>query len=207
VRSPAATSSIDVNRLDDYESSTFILEMGVGMFADRWVKALPRRWARNGAIFGAIFSFAQLGGSRDIEQLLQNSGLLLYVAITSVVSVVGSALLFFVNGLWARKALLRSPDREWASVAKSIPLKWTIGAALLGLLIILADAVFEWRGAKLQSGGSINAVVENVGYVVGVVGTLLVLGFAIGLVSRRGLRRAISDDEVASRDTYALRAG
>jgi hypothetical protein len=169
---------------------------GAGMFADRWVKTLPRRWARNGIVLGAISSFAQFGGSRDIEQLLQNSGLLSHVAIVSVISVVGLAVLFFVVGQWARRALSRAPDRGWASVAKSIPLKWTIGAALLGLLVILADTVFEWRGAKLQTGDSTSAVAENVGYVVGIVGTSSLLGFVIGLVSRRGLRRAISDDEV-----------
>jgi hypothetical protein len=165
------------------------------MFANRWVRTLPRRWARNGAIFGAITSFARLGGSRDIERLLKNSGLLL-VAIESVIFVVVLALIFFVGGLCARKALPGAPDIGWASVAKSIPVKWTIGAALLGLLVILADAVFQWRGAQLQSGGSINAVAENLGYVMGVVGTSSLLGFVIGLVSRWGLRRAISDDEV-----------
>jgi hypothetical protein len=50
--------------------------------------------------------------------------------------------------------------------------------------------------AKVQPGGSIRAIAENVGYVIGTVGASSFVGFVVGLVSRRGLRRAILDDEV-----------
>lgn len=172
----------------------------VVMFADRWLKTLPRRWARNGAIFGAIYSFAQLGTSSDIEQLLQNGYRAVRFALVSVILVVTWAIVSWLSGLWARKTLSRALDKGWRSVATCIPLKWTIGAALLSLLVILADAVFEWRGAQLQSGGSVNAVAQNVGYVVGMLGACSLVGFVVGLVSRWGLSRASSDDdEVANR--------
>jgi hypothetical protein len=161
---------------------------------DRWVSGLPWRWARNGAIFAAISSFARLGGSKDIEKMLQNGSVLLSTAVVFVIMIIGSAFLFFMIGLWARRTLLSAPGVAWVSIAKSIPRKWTVGGVLLGTLMVLTDAVFQWRGAKLQSGDSINAIAENVGYVIGAVGTASLLGFVVGLVSRRGLERAISDD-------------
>jgi hypothetical protein len=169
------------------------------VFADRWIKALPRRWARNCAIFGAVISFAPLlGTTRHVEQMVQNGGLF-WMALGAVFLVVPLTLTSFVIGFWARIALLRAPDGGWVSAAESILFKWTIGAALLGLLIALAATV-ERHGSVFSSDRSMAAVAENMTYAVGVLGASTLLGFVIGLVSRRGLRRAILDDEVTSRE-------
>jgi hypothetical protein len=165
------------------------------MFTDRWVKTLPWRWARNSAIFGALICFAPLLGTpRYIEQIIDNGGLF-WMSLGAMFLAIPLTVIFFVIGLCARTTLRRALDRGWASVAESIPLKWTIGAALSGLLVALASAmVFDWHGAMFQSGSSLSGVARNVAYAVGVFGSLSLLGFVIGLVSRRGLRRAISDD-------------
>ena len=58
-------------------------------------------------------------------------------------------------------------DSEWASVAGSVLRKWILGANLLGLLMMLADVAFEWRGPVLEPGGTAEAIVANIGYLVG----------------------------------------
>jgi hypothetical protein len=171
------------------------------MLANRWVKNLPWRWARNSAIVGTLLCFLPLlGPPTHIALIIHNDGLF-WMSLGAVFFAGPLALVFFVFGLCARTTLWRAPDRGWAAVAQSIPLKWTIGAVLSALLITLASAVvFEWHTAMFRSGNSMSAVALNVAYAVGVFGASSLLGFAIGLVSRQGLRRAISDDEMTSRD-------
>jgi hypothetical protein len=185
----------------DRRRSEFARKKEVGMFADRWVKTLPWRWARNSAIVGTLICFVPLLGTpKHIEQIIYNGGLF-WMSLGAVFLAVPLTLVFFVIGLCARTALWRALDRGWASVAESIPLQWTIGAVLSGLLIALAGAiVFDWHGAMFRSGGSMSAVARNVAYAVGVFGSSSLLGFVIGLASRRGLRRAISDDGGTGRD-------
>jgi hypothetical protein len=131
-----------------------------GVFVGRWLKSLPRRWARNGAVFGMIFSYAQVGGSRSWEVVLTNGyELHRFIFLLAVMSL-GSALIALLLGLWARRALSPVREGEWSSMAKSvlqIPVIW------VGLLLCCSVA-----------------------------------GLTTGLISRRGLRRAIADDELCA---------
>jgi hypothetical protein len=169
-----------------------------GVFVGRWLKSLPRRWARNGAVFGIIYSYAQVGGSRSWEVVLTNGyelhRLIFLLAVTSL----GSALIALLLGLWARRALSSVREGEWSSMAKSVLRKWILGANFLGLLMILADVVFEWRGPVLEPGGSAEAIAANIGSLVGLLLCFSVAGLTTGLISRRGLRRAIADDELCA---------
>jgi hypothetical protein len=88
------------------------------IFADRWLKSLPRRWARNGAVFGIICSYAQVGGSKIWEELAYSRYDLLRFIFVLVVMPLGSALIFLVLGLWARRAL--SPV---SGTANGLPLR------------------------------------------------------------------------------------
>ena len=106
--------------------------MAHGLFTDRWRKRLPRRWARNGAVFGAIFTYAQVGGSKNWEVVLTNGYELRRFIFVFVVMSVGSALIALLLGLWARRALSPIRDGEWASVVKSVPRKWIFGPISLG---------------------------------------------------------------------------
>ena len=120
------------------------------VFANRWLQSLPRRWARNGAVFGVICSYAQVGGPSAWEQLF-NNGYQLYLFVFGLAFMtLISGLLFFLVGLWARKALSPAGKEGWAATAKSVLRKWVLGANLLGLLMILAEVVFEWRGPRLE---------------------------------------------------------
>jgi hypothetical protein len=168
------------------------------MSADRWVATLPWRWARKSLIFGTIISFAPLLGTPNhIERIVRNGGLF-WMSLGWVFIAVPLTVIFFVLGLWARAALSRGQDKDWTSIAESIALKWTIGAVVPGLLVTLAVVfalgMFRW-------GSSFTTVAQSVVYAGGVFGSSLLLGFLIGLVSRRGLRRAISNDEATSRDS------
>jgi hypothetical protein len=166
------------------------------VFANRWLQSLPRRWARNGAVFGAIYSYAQVGGSKSWEQLFNNGYELCLFVFGLAFMTLSSGLIFFLVGLWARRALSPAGKAEWTSIAKSVLRKWVLGANLLGLLMILAEVVFEWRGPLLYSGGSAEAVASNMGVLVGTLIFWSIIGVAIGFVSRRGLRQAITDDEL-----------
>jgi hypothetical protein len=168
------------------------------IFADRWLKSLPSRWTRNGTVFGMICSYAQVGGSRNWEVVFTNGYELHRFIFVFAVMSLGSALIALLLGLWARRALSPIRDGEWASVAKSVLWKWILGANLLGLLMILADVIFEWRGPVLEPGSSAQAVAANAGYLVGLLFGFSVARLITGLISRRGLRRAIADDELCS---------
>jgi hypothetical protein len=171
-----------------------------GPFADRWRKRLPRRWARNGAVFGGIFSYAQVSGSREWEMLLNNGHELRRFAFLLAVMTLSSALTSFLVGIGARRSLTPGRDSDWVSIAGSVVRKWTLGANLLGLLMVLADVAFEWRGPVLEPGGSAEAVIVNIGYIVGLLFGFSVAGLITGLISRRGLRMAIADDELLGLD-------
>ena len=64
--------------------------------------------------------------------------------------------------------------------------------------MILADVTLEWRGPVLQSGGSAGALGANAGYLAGMLCAWSVAGLITGLISRRGLRLAMADDELSS---------
>jgi hypothetical protein len=141
------------------------------MLADQWVKNLPWRWARNSAIVGTLLCFLPLLVTpAHFVQIIQNGGLF-WMTLGAAFFAGPLALVFFVLGLCARKATWRALNRGWASVAQSIPLKWTIGAGLSALLITLAGAVIlEWPIAMFRSGNTMTAVTRNVAYAVGVLG-------------------------------------
>jgi hypothetical protein len=168
------------------------------VFADRWLKSLPGRWARNGGVFGAIFSYAQVGGSGSWEELLNNGYELSRFVFLFALLTVSSGGISFLLGLWARRVLSRSRDGDWGSVVKSVPWKWIAGANILGLLTLLADVIFEWRGPIFQSGGSAAAIGSNIGSMVGMLIFWSTLGLVTALISRRGLRRAIADDKLCT---------
>jgi hypothetical protein len=164
-----------------------------------WVKTLPWRWARNSAIIGALLCFLPLLGTpTHMEQIIRNGGLF-WMSLGAAFVALPLALIVFVVGLFVRRTLWCTLDRGSVSVAESIPLKWTLGAVLSTLLITLAsDVVIDWETILFGSVSPVNAVARNLALVVSVAGSSALLGLATGLVSRRGLTRAISSDAAAS---------
>jgi hypothetical protein len=142
-----------------------------------------------------ISSYAQVGGSKDWEVLFNSPGDLIELLFVFVFTTLSSAVISFLVGLWARRALSRVSAENWCFIAKLILRKWVLGANFFGLLILLADVVFQWRGPVLQPGGSVAAVVGNIAYFVGSLFGCSMAGLITGFVSRRGLRQAIADDE------------
>ena len=60
--------------------------------------------------------------------------------------------------------------------------------------IVIMDAALEWRGKQLETGGGMNAIAHNIGYLVGVFLAATFAGWAAALVSKRGLKQALADD-------------
>jgi hypothetical protein len=167
------------------------------MFAARWVRRLPRRWARNGAIFGLIFGFAKRGGGSSFFLYLSEYPALIInllevvLYFTAFCTLLGSLL-----GLWVRWSLSPIDNCDWNVKVKAIPRKWTLGAILIGVIIDLADLLFQWRGQEFATGWTAEAIVENIGIVIGGIAASVTVGVVTGYISRRGLKRAIADDQL-----------
>ena len=105
------------------------------------------------------------------------------------------ALIAFLLGLWARWSLLPFDESNFRATARAIPRKWVFGALCLAAAVTLADVVFQWRGKQFADVSTPDAVIGNIGYLTGVFGASAVVGLVTGYVSRRGLAKAIADDE------------
>lgn len=165
-------------------------------FAVRWARRLPGRWARNGAILGALFGSVPGGTSRQFKYVFENT-LLLTRFIITILFVAGMfALAGFLLGLWARWSLSPIDEASLSVGVKTILRKWVIGAVALGVAMMLADVVLQWRGPTFVAGGTPSAIAENLGFLVGVLGGSVIVGLIACYISRRGLRKAIDDDRM-----------
>jgi len=175
----------------------FIGEGGMPSFALQWTKELPGRWARNGAIFGAILVYARRDDSRSLTYIFEDFSRLAFF-LGSMVFIAGVfALIAYLLGLWARSSLSPIDEAHLAVSVKTIPRKWVIGTHVLGGLTILLDIIFEWRGQRFALSGTPEAIVENVGHLVGMVTACVAVGLITGYISRRGLNKAIANDRLS----------
>jgi hypothetical protein len=132
-------------------------------FAIRWAERLPVRWARNGAIFGALMVLAKYSDSHSLENLFQHPWMLGFF-IGSITGVAGIfAFITFLLGLWARWSLSPIDEPNLAAGVRTILRKWVVGTLILGVLMILSDVVFQWRGQTFAVGGTPDAIAENIG--------------------------------------------
>jgi clan AA aspartic protease (TIGR02281 family) len=160
-------------------------------FTVRWARRLPARWARNGAIFGALTIFARYGDS----YIHQRPSVLAYFLGVMLTTAVVFAFIAFLLGLFARLSLSPIDTRHLTDCVSTIPLKWTVGALVVGFLIILSDVIFQWRAAVRGSETSVS-IAYDVGYVAGTALVSTAIGLITGFISWRGLKRAIADDTV-----------
>lgn len=167
------------------------------IFAQRWTTSLPRRWARNGAIVGFILAWAPYSSSRALEATLADGRALLILVVTLALTSGIFATSGWLLGRWARRSLRPySSKGEWDQCLKAITRNWIIGMLAICAAMIILDAATEWRGQSLRTGGSLEAVSSNVGYLIGAFGAAILVGLVVGLASRRGLQRALADDAV-----------
>ena len=160
-------------------------------FSERWVRTIPRRWLRNGAILGAIVAFAPHGTSKELLLIMQN----LSSVIQFVLAIALTASLFGLAGgligLWARWSLPFG-SADWPLILSRIYRNWVIGALALVTIMILADAALQWRAiSPFVSGDHFG----NIAYLLGSYGAAALVGFLIAVVSRRGLTRSLKDDD------------
>jgi hypothetical protein len=163
------------------------------------VQGLPRRWARNGAIFGAIFGFGKYagGGLQQIVDIISNRGALVHVLFSALTFILLFGLVGLSLGVWARWSLRVGASEESHLMLKTIIKKWVIGMLIISVGIFISDVALEWRGPMLRAGGSAMAITDNVGYLGAWFGATVVIGYVVALISRRGLKQAILDDKIA----------
>jgi hypothetical protein len=165
-------------------------------YAQQWLKKLPLRWARNGAIFGALIVFVQIGGSASWGHLLSNWTMVGIFGLQMATVVGVFALVCWIIGLAARASLQLAMHLGPNVAVKHIIPKWIIGGIALCLLILLSDLVFDWRHIDHPFGKDLAG---DIGYLLGILISGTVLGLITGLISRRGLSQAIKiDNEITS---------
>jgi hypothetical protein len=127
--------------------------------------------------------------------------------VGSITGVTGIfALITFLFGLWARWSLSPFDAPNLAAGVRTILRKWVVGALVLGVLMILSDVIFQWRGQRFAVGGTPDAIAENIGQVGGVAIACVAIGLITGYVSRRGLKKAIADDTLRSKPNIPVQA-
>jgi hypothetical protein len=169
-----------------------------GRFASRWVDQIAKRWARNGGVLAAMLALGRLGGSREMNDLFA-SGIVRTILTFAVFAVV--AILFagtgWVLGVWARWSLRALPDAT--ATLRRITRNWIIGLLVIAGMVLIADVVLEWRGpSPLAIGTSLDAALENLVYLASFFGSAALVGWVTAVVSRRGLKQAIADDDATA---------
>ena len=69
-------------------------------------------------------------------------------------------------------------------------LLWSRNGAVIGLVIFLADYFLEWRGAKYLPWNGSEAIANNIGQMIGVIGGAALIGFVAGAVTDARARKA-----------------
>jgi hypothetical protein len=160
-------------------------------------EAAPTMGTRNGAIFGLIFGFAKRGGDSGFFLYLSRHQVLVITFIKVVISLTIFCTLFgLLLGLWARWSLSPIDNCDWNAKIKVILRKWTLGAILVGVIVDLADLLFQWRGQVFATSWTAEAIGENIGMVIGGIVVSVTVGLVTGYISRRGLKKAIADDQL-----------
>jgi len=155
-------------------------------YAERWVRDIPWRWARNGAIFGLISRFGGVGGLQEWAKTLGDlelfSSVFLLLFPAACFGVLG-----LILGLFARLSLRGSTRDPVDALLRKITRHWIGGAILLAALMVLADLVFQWRVNRKAFS---QAFSDSFAFNIGIVAMVVVFGYLTALVSRRGLRQA-----------------
>jgi hypothetical protein len=142
---------------------------------------------------GALMVFVKYSDSQSLTYIFQHSSVLAFF----VGSIAGAAGIFvliaFLLGLLARWSLSPIDEPNLAAGVRTILRKWVVAALALGVLMILSDVIFQWRGQIFAVGGTAEAIAENIGYVGGEAIACVTVGLTTGYVSRRGLKKAIAD--------------
>jgi hypothetical protein len=165
-------------------------------FAARWVEALPRRWARNGAILSLLPIAGWAAESWTTAGILAPNVLdridAVVFGLPALVLLGSFSLAGLLLGYCARWGLRPRHGQTWADIAKTVTRKWLIGSLLFGLLA-LAAAVWRDRLALRGIGSSSWTVWGDLLlFVIGWELTFGAAGLVVGLASRLGLRRAIA---------------
>ena len=74
--------------------------------------------------------------------------------------------------------MLGEKQERWAMSKK---LLWCRNGALIGFAIFLSDYFLAWRGQKYVPWTGMDAVISNIGQIVGVVGGAALIGFLAGV--------------------------
>jgi uncharacterized protein YneF (UPF0154 family) len=171
-------------------------EIEVTSFAVRWAKKLPTRWARNGAIYIGLLELGRVGNSKSFNYIGENPNIMISLLVYIFLAVGVALLVAFLLGLWARRSLSPITKDNLAANAGRIPRKWTTGAVVFGVLMALLRLVFRWYEQKFVFNGTLEEIAGNVGDAIGVILGSVIIGLIIGYVSRRGLKKALDDDNL-----------
>ncbi len=155
--------------------------------AETWLHRMPQRWARNAAISGGA-----LGALSILPPLSRGDGAFVMSMLVGIgLMTVCHAGAWYLCGLWARSSLKAPFLMGPASAAARITPNWISGAMLLGALVLVSDVLFGWRKTTpFESGISF----RDWGYLTRFFGTWILVAYLTALVSKRGLRKAISAD-------------
>ncbi len=68
---------------------------------------------------------------------------------------------------------------------------WARNGALIGVAIVLSDYFLMWRGPKYLPWSDVNAISNNVGQMVGVIGFAALIGLVAGAITDRQRKKVL----------------
>lgn len=152
--------------------------------ADRWADSLPKRWRRNGAIFGVIYQLWFFVTELDHAAIL-DAGFwvewLIKLAVQLALAAALFGLIFWLAGRLARWSLPLTSE-DWDLIIRRVRRNWRLGSAILATVLAVSIEALDSLSTEAIGGSFI------------LFGGTLLVGFIVDLVSRRGLKSAIEDD-------------
>lgn len=154
--------------------------------AKRWLSRMPARWSRNGAIVALIA--CGWPSSRQIEAAFDDLQMTVSRIAVFAIAAVTFAALGYSLGWIARWSLARSFPANGEALSNKLVKVLVLGGVAFAIVVLASDYILEWRGERTARGAA-----EFVGQMVGALGAGAAIGYLTALVSRRGLRRTMSD--------------
>jgi hypothetical protein len=77
------------------------------------------------------------------------------------------------------------------AAVRFLPVEFAAGGAVVGVMVPLADLVFEWRGRKFVSWETPGGVGENIGYFLGGPLVVAIIGLIVGFAVKWSLRKRL----------------